>query len=126
MRVVENIGTRDGLPPWYGPTPFRLTLHGVETLARCCNMLQRDLKSVAYFEGSFWSDSLAADCFDHAADYISLLELDGDELLAYCRTNWGVYTHDQCRSMFAVNGPRRQGDSKAFDILLRKLGPYTK
>jgi len=126
MRVVEIIGTRDGLPPWYGPTPFRLTLQGVETLARCCNMLQRDLKSVAYFEGSFWSESLSKDCFDHAADYISLLELDGDELLAYCRTNWGVYTNDQCRAMFAVNGPRRQGDYKAFDILLRKLGSFTK
>ena len=121
MRVVEIIGTRDGLPPWYGPTPFKITMHGVESLERCCNTLQRDLKSVAYFEGSSWNEAASKESFKHAASYISLLELDGNELMAYMRLNWGEFSEDERRGMFAVNAPRRKSNPNAYDVLLDQM-----
>ena len=121
MRVIEILGTREGLPPWYGPTPFKVTSYGVESLERCCNTLQRDLKSVAQFEGSFWNEEIYIESFKRASSYISLLELDGDELLAYMRANWGEFDETECRGMFAVNAPRRKGNAKAFDVLKEQM-----
>ncbi len=125
IRVVETIGLRDGSPPWCGDIPLKITIAGVASLEKCRATLQRELKSIADFEGSFWNERIAKESFEHAASYISLIEKSGDELLAYLRSNWGEFTDSECRAMFAINGPRRKGDRAGFDIFREQMASAT-
>ena len=59
---------------------FKITLNGIEALDRSCSVLYRDLKSATSFDNSFWDDEVAADAFERAASYVSMMELDMEEV----------------------------------------------
>jgi hypothetical protein len=75
METVRIVAIGQGLPKG-----FRITLNGVEALDRSCSVLYRDLKGATSFENSFWDDEVAADAFERAATYVSLMELDMEEV----------------------------------------------
>ncbi len=75
METVRIIAAGDGLP-----SGFKITLNGVESLDRSCSVLYRDLKGATSFENSFWDDEVAADAFERAVSYVSLMELDMEEV----------------------------------------------
>ena len=88
METVRVIAIGDGLP-----NGFKMTLNGVESLDRSCSVLYRDLKGATSFENSFWDDDVAADAFERAASYVSLMELDMEEVSRCHFTNLTYFTH---------------------------------
>jgi len=116
METVRIIAVGEGLPP-----TFKISLHGVEALDKCCSVLYKDLKSATGFENSFWDESIAADAFDRAASYVALMELDMDELMSYWRNNRDEFTDDDYRIMFGMNGPNRRGDIKKYAALKESM-----
>lgn len=110
METVRIIAVGDGLP-----SGFKVTLNGVESLDRSCSVLYRDLKGATSFENSFWDDEVAADAFERAASYVSLMELDMEELIAYFRDKRDQFTESDYKTMFSMNGPRRKGDIYMFE-----------
>jgi hypothetical protein len=116
METVRIIAVGEGLPP-----TFKISLHGVEALDKCCSVLYKDLKSATGFEHSFWDEAVAADAFDRAASYVALMEFDMDELMSYWRNNQDEFTDDDYRIMFGMNGPNRRGDIKKYAALKESM-----
>jgi hypothetical protein len=116
MENVRNIAAGDGLP-----RGFKISLHGVEALDKCCSVLYRDLKSATGFENSFWDEAVAADAFDRAASYVALMEFDMDELMSHWRNNRSEFTDDDYRIMFAMSGPNRKGDIQKYAALKERM-----
>lgn len=117
METARIIAVGEGLP-----SAFKMSLHGVESLDKCCSVLYRDLKSATGFENSFWDEAVAADAFDRAASYVALMELDMDELMSYWRNNRIEFTDDDYRIMFTMSGPNRKGDIQRFAALKERMG----
>jgi len=83
-------------------------------LDRSGAVLYRDLKNATSFDGSFWDDAAAGDSFERSASFVSLLELDMDELEEYCRKNRNEFSDADYSLMFSMNCPRRQGDVRKY------------
>jgi len=105
MQTVRIVVVGDGLP-----SKFKITLNGVESLDKTCSVLYRDLKGATSFNNSSWDEDVAADAFERAASYVALMELDMEELVSYCRNNRNLFTEEDYKIMFLMNGPRRRGD----------------
>ena len=116
METVRIIAVGDGLPH-----NFKISLHGVESLDKCCSVLYRDLKSATGFENSFWDEDVAADAFDRAVSYVALMECDMDELMSRWRNNRSEFTDDDYRIMFAMSGPNRKGDIQKYASLKERM-----
>jgi len=110
MQTARIIASGDDLP-----NGFKITLHGVDALDRSCSVLYRDLKGATSFENSFWDDEVAEDAFERAASYISLMELDMEELVSHFRDKRNDFTSDDYKLMFSMDGPRRKGDISMYD-----------
>lgn len=100
-----------------GITGSVISLNGVEALDRSGSVLYRDLKGATGFEGSFWDDEVAADAFERSASYVAIIELDMDELVAYCRNNKSEFSDEDYKLMFTMDGPRRTGDIAKYNVL---------
>lgn len=112
MQTVRIVAKGRGIP-----SGSVISLNGVEALDRSGSVLYRDLKGATGFEGSFWDDEVAADAFERSASYVAMIELDMDELVAYCRNNRTEFSDEDYRLMFTMNGPRRTGDVAKYNIL---------
>jgi len=75
MQNVRIVATGKGLTD-----SFRVSLNGIEVLDRSSSILYRELKSSTSFEKSFWNENIAADAFEHAACYISMMEMSIEEV----------------------------------------------
>jgi len=109
MESVRYIGKNDGRM-----RKCVITLKGIESLDRSGAVLYRDLKNATSFDGSFWDDAAAGDSFERSASFVSLLELDMDELEEYCRKNRNEFSDADYSLMFSMNCPRRQGDVRKY------------
>ena len=112
MQTVRTIAIGGGFAD-----DIRITLQGVEALDKCCSLLYRDLKGCTSFENSFWDEEVAYDAFERAVNFISLMELDMEELVSLVRNQEMDFTDDDYRIMFAMNGPRRNGDLNRFSVV---------
>jgi hypothetical protein len=115
MESVRYIGKNDGRM-----RKCVITLKGIESLDRSGAVLYRDLKNATSFDGSFWDDAAAGDSFERSASFVSLLELDMDELEDYCRKNRNEFSDADYSLMFSMNCPRRQGDVRKYYDLKEK------
>lgn len=112
MQTVRIIAQGKGLK-----SKAIITLNGVEALDRSGSVLYRDLKGATSFENSFWDDELAAESFERSASFIAMIELDMEELISYCKNNRGEFSDNDYKLMFALDGPRRRGDLKAYNSM---------
>ena len=46
-----------------------------------------------------------------------MIELDMEELISYCKNNRGEFSDNDYKLMFALDGPRRRGDLKAYNSM---------
>lgn len=116
MESVRQIGKNDSRL-----TKSVISLKGVESLDRSGSVLYRDLKNATSFDGSFWDDAAATDSFERAASFISLLELDMEELESYCIRNRNEFSDSDYSLMFSINCPNRSGDVRKFYDLKARL-----
>jgi len=112
MQNVRIVATGKGLSD-----DFRVSLNGIEVLDRSSSILYRELKSSTSFENSFWSENVAADAFEHAACYISMMEMNINELVTYYRNNYNDFIENDFEIMFAMHGPRRGPEKVSFSTV---------
>jgi hypothetical protein len=98
-----------------------VTMNGIVSLDRTGSVLYRDLKGATSFENSFWDEEAAANSFEQSAVFISLMEVSVNDLEAHYRSSPTQFTDEDYQLMFAFTGPRRQGDSRRFDLLKSKM-----
>ena len=58
----------------------KITHSGVLALDRSCSVLYRDLKGATTFDNSFWDEDVAADAFERAASFVTLMDHNEDEV----------------------------------------------
>ena len=116
MESVRQIGKNDNRM-----TKSVISQKGIESLDRSGSVLYRDLKNATSFDGSFWDDVAATDSFERAASFIGLLELDMEELEAYCFKNRNEFSDADYSLMFSMNCPSRSGDVRKYYDLKGKM-----
>jgi len=115
MQTVRNIGKDCDTPSHV------ITLNGIESLDRSGSVLYRDLKTASSFEGSFWDEAVASESFERSASFVALLELDMDELEAFCRNHRNDFSDADYKLMFVMNGPRRMGNPTRYIALKQRM-----
>jgi len=102
-----------------------LSMNGIESLDRSGSVLYRDLKGATSFDNSFWDIELAAVSFERSASFMAMMELEMSELEAYYQANHEDFSAADFQLMFAMDGPRRQGDIGRYHMLQRRLENVT-